>query len=342
MAQPLAQEVGAASTIAGAARGAVLLLALVAALVWVDRGDLPDLLRALREAPAGVAFAGLVYLPQIAFAGFAWAALIPPLSRPAASIMAMLRWAREGATTLLPAGGLVGQTLAARALMRRGLPSDIAAATATVDLTIEAVTQLFFTLGGLMLLLLLRGNSGIGMAVGLSLALGTPGACALILLQRRAPVGWLRARAIRWAGGRRRRWLARALDNLSRVQGDIRRLHAEPSRLLVASGLHMAAWMIGAVEVWGLLHLFGSTIGPVGALVIESIAQALRTAGFLLPGGILVQEAALVAACASVGVPPVHAVIVALVRRAREVLFGVIGLMLFRRVQQTTPMLSAL
>ena len=82
------------------------------------------------------------------------------LARPAAAggaaafrTMALLRWYRESANALLPAGALVGQAAAARLLARRGIPGEMAGATATVDLTLEAVSQLFFTLAGVALLL---------------------------------------------------------------------------------------------------------------------------------------------------------------------------------------------
>ena len=50
------------------------------------------------------------------------------------------------------------------------------------------------------------------------------------------------------------------------------------------------------------------------------MAQALRNAGFMLPGALGVQEGALIGAAALVGVPPAPALTVALVRRTREVL----------------------
>ena len=68
-----------------------------------------------------------------------------------------------------------------------------------------------------------------------------------------------------------------------------------------------------------MLGLLGHPVSLADALVIESLAQALRNAGFMLPGALAVQEGAIIGAAALVGVPPAAALAVALVRRAREV-----------------------
>jgi uncharacterized membrane protein YbhN (UPF0104 family) len=80
-----------------------------------------------------------------------------------------------------------------------------------------------------------------------------------------------------------------------------------------------------------VLGLLGHPVSLADALVIESLAQALRNAGFMLPGALAVQEGAIVGAAALVGVPPTAALAAALVRRAREVCFAVPGLLAWHR-----------
>ncbi|MBY0333986.1 MAG: hypothetical protein K2X49_25290, partial [Acetobacteraceae bacterium] len=77
---------------------------------------------------------------------------------------------------------------------------------------------------------------------------------------------------------------------------------------------HSLAWVIGALEVAGVLWLLGVEVSLADALVIEALAQALRNAGVLLPGALAVQEGAIIAAAALVGVPPGPALAAALVR----------------------------
>ena len=96
---------------------------------------------------------------------------------------------------------------------------------------------------------------------------------------------------------------------------------------------HSLAWVIGALEIAGVLWLLGVEVSLADALVIEALAQALRNAGFLLPGALAVQEGAIIAAAALVGVPPGPALAVALVRRAREVAFSLPGLAAWQRAE---------
>jgi uncharacterized membrane protein YbhN (UPF0104 family) len=81
----------------------------------------------------------------------------------------------------------------------------------------------------------------------------------------------------------------------------------------------------------GVLGLLGHPVSFADALVIESLAQALRNVGFMLPGALAAQEGAIIGAAALVGVPPAAALAAALVRRTREVLFALPGLVAWHR-----------
>jgi hypothetical protein len=61
-------------------------------------------------------------------------------------------------------------------------------------------------------------------------------------------------------------------------------------------------------------------------VILESLGQALRSAGFALPGGLGAQEGGIVAGGVLLGIAPEIALAVALVKRARELVYGVPGL----------------
>ncbi len=315
----------------GLRNGVVLGALVLAAALALNHQELPGLGHVLADLPLAVLIAALVHVPQILLTALAWRVLLPPALRPGIGAMAALRWYRESANALLPAGAIVGQAAAARLLAKRGVPGDLAGATATVDLTLEAVSQFFFTLAGVALLLAGTGAAGglMGAAgVGLALALG--GAAAMVLVQRRLPLGLLERLLARLS----RRWPAIRPDGVRAFQAAILALHADPGRLLAAVLLHTAAWVLGAAEVLGVLWLLGQAGAGFGdALVIESLAQALRNAGFMLPGALAVQEGAIIGAAALVGVPAGVALAAALARRAREVLFSLPGLIAWQRAE---------
>ena len=123
----------------------------------LNYSELPGLGAILADLPAAVAISAAVHIPQILLTAAAWRALLPP------GRAAGLR--HHGHAPLVPrigqcaaAGrrpGRPGRRRPAAGPARR--PGRLAGATATVDLTLEAVSQLFFTLAGVALLLGRRG-----------------------------------------------------------------------------------------------------------------------------------------------------------------------------------------
>ncbi|MFC7688471.1 lysylphosphatidylglycerol synthase domain-containing protein [Paeniroseomonas aquatica] len=134
-----------------------------------------------------------------------------------------------------------------------------------------------------------------------------------------------------WCGSRR--WPAIDPAWIHGLQQSILDLHADWPRLALATLWHTGSWLLGAVEIAGVLALLGHPVSLADALVIESLAQALRNVGFMLPGALAVQEGAIIGAAALVGVPPGAALAVALVRRTREVCLSLPGLIAWQRAE---------
>lgn len=311
----------------GLRNGLLLGVLALAALLLLAQGELPGLTRILADLPAGIAISAAVHLPQIVLTAMAWRVLLPASSRPALPAMALLRWFRESANALLPAGALVGQAAAARLLVRRGVPAGMAGATATVDLTLEAVSQLVFTLVGIGLLLARGADQDMAGLAAAGLGVAALGAIAMVVAQRNlGPLERLLARLSR-------RWPAMNPGWIGDLRQAVLDLHTERRALAAAVLWHGGAWVLGAVEIIGVLGLLGHEISFADALVVESLAQALRNVGFMLPGALAVQEGAIIGAAALVGVPPAAALAAALIRRAREVLFGLPGLLAWHRLE---------
>ncbi len=314
-----------APTRRGLGHGLLFGVLALAAILLLAQGEVAGLGRILADLPAGVAISAAVHLPQILLTAMAWQVLLPAAQRPPFAVMARLRWCREAANALLPAGALVGQAAAARLLARHGVPAGMAGATATVDLTLEAVAQLLFTLAGIGLLLGRGPDAAMAGLAAAGLGVAAVGALAMVIAQRNlGPLERLLARL-------GQRWPALNPGWIGDVRRAVLDLHTE-RRALAASVLwHGVAWVLGAVEIIGVLGLLGHEVSFADALVIESLAQALRNVGFMLPGALAVQEGAIIGAAALVGVPPGAALAAALIRRAREVLFGLPGLLAWHR-----------
>jgi putative membrane protein len=286
------------------------------------------------DAAAGVGWGVLLVVlaraVAVALAGVGWALLFPAALRPPTWACVLLRVVREGVNTLLPLTQVGGEFIGARLLTFYGVERALAAASVIVDMLAQAGTQFLFTAVGLAALIVLGGDQTVVRVAAIGLALAAPGLLGFYIAQRRGGRRLVQALLTRFAGDRQ--WLAigGAVDALyDRLQA----FYAGRAALLRGSLVHFAVWFVGALEVWIALRFMGHPIGYAEALVIESLAQAIRGAAFIVPGALGVQEGGLIALCAVFGVPAEAALALSLIKRAADVVVGVPGLVAWQALE---------
>ena len=89
----------------------------------------------------------------------------------------------------------------------------------------------------------------------------------------------------------------------------IRALYRAPSRMAWACTHHSISWLLGGIEVCLALHFLGTDVGFGEGLVIKALGQALKAAGFAIPGAIGVAEGGYVVVCHLFGLAPVAAAV---------------------------------
>jgi len=246
-------------------------------------------------------------------------------SRPGLKDYLVLRWIREAVNNLLPLAQIGGEFVVARLLQRRGLRLAEAIGGTIADLLLEMSTQILFTVLGVALLAHIAGRSEVSDLATRALWVATAvvgGAFVALWLGLAALIerAALRmARSLAWPAG-----------------ADVGGLHAalvgcfrSLPRVALAALWHLISWLLGGLEVCLILHFLGTDIGPGSGLVIESLGQALKAVGFAVPGAIGVQEGGYVVVCGLLNIPPETAIAVSLVKRAREFVLGIPGLILW-------------
>lgn len=246
---------------------------------------------------------------------------------------------REAISRLLPAAGVGGEIVGVR-LARwkvRGHGHDRESeARATSEVTASVIVEVFVTIAvqyafsalGVVLIVAATGQSGslrTIVTIVLALLLTAPLPVLAVVLLRRGGV----FQAIeRWAG----RLLGADHPVMQGIDGQ--RLDADLDRLMSRTGLmfraffwQLGGYMLGAFETRWALSLLGHPVTAGGALAIEAITQAVRHAAFMVPAGLGVQEAAVVLLAQLFGVSQEVAFSLALVKRMREVVFGVLALL---------------
>ena len=235
-----------------------------------------------------------------------------------------VRWCGESVNSLLPAGQIGGPVLMVRRLAQLGASTAEAASVITVSTTLQTLAQVLFALLGLAVLgaHALSSVNEILWITGVSLVLAAL-TYGFYLAQRRGLFGWLSRRVAKLGAGRD--WSS-LLSGADAVDLQVQALYREGPKVAASFLLSFVGWTVGTFEVWFALRLIGHPVDWVEALMLESLGQAIRGAAFAVPGALGVQEGGYLLLAPVVGLSPEAALALSLIKRARELLLGVPGL----------------
>jgi putative membrane protein len=300
-------------------------LAATAALVaWIGAGEVGDAL--LVAGVSGLLAVTLFNAIPIAICGIAWRALVEPAPARATALMIWVRFLRASVSEIVPIGG---ELLALRVMTLHGIGIGRAGASTVVDVTLELASQLAFTALGLALLVL--DGRGDALAVRSLVGLGA----ALMVV-----AGFLLAQSLglfRWLERLPHRLATHApwarLPELAGLHAEIQALYRRPGALMQGLLWHGAGWIVGVGEAWLALWFLDAPLGFGDVLIIESLAFALRSIAFAVPGALGVQEGGYVALGALFGLGPDVALALSLLKRAREILLAVPALLAWKLME---------
>jgi putative membrane protein len=246
----------------------------------------------------------------------------------------LARWVGESANSFLPAGPIGGPVVMVRYLAQRGVAVRDAAAGITVSTTVQTLAQIVFCLIGMVVLGVHASQSfQHTVRVPLLIASGVLVAClsGFYLMQRRGLFGKLMRGVTRFAG--KRDW-SQLMSQADAIDSAIQEAYARVGRLAVSFALSLIGWFIGTAEVFAVLQLLGSPVGWEDALLLESLGQAIRAAGFAIPGSLGVQEGGYLLLAPLASLRPETALALSLAKRSREVLLGLPGLLYLHRSER--------
>ncbi|MDR5761795.1 lysylphosphatidylglycerol synthase domain-containing protein [Caballeronia sp. LZ035] len=236
---------------------------------------------------------------------------------------------REAVGRLLPVLGIGGELIGIRLAMRHTNDLSVVSASVIVETLVTMAVQVMLALLGLVILCLhLDGAGSLPRVMAWGLAMSLPIVlCAFAVAQRGAPFHRLEGMARRWIGASHE--LVARLDG-RRLDGELRALLGQPALCARAFAWQLAGYVLGAAEIYAGFGMLGHPVPIAGAIAIEALTQCVRNAVFILPAGLGVQEAAIVAVSALFGIDRETALSLALVRRAREFAWGGLALLLLR------------
>jgi putative membrane protein len=275
-------------------------------------------IRAIR--PIGLGGFVTVIVAQLALfipLGLAWW-LVAPGQTGRAPVFFWARLMREAASDVLPFSQVGGLVIAARAAVLGGASTATAFGSSVVDITIEVVAQLLYTLVGVALLAHRFGLAAHDNRLLLPLLAGVVVASVLVggfIATQRRGLGFVERVADKVAPA--------AAHHATAIGKVVEAAYGRPLGLWAGFGLHVIAWFGSAVGAWLILQFIGRPLPFLSVVAIESLLFAIRNAAFMVPGGLGIQEGAYALLGPLFGLPAEAALALSLLKRARDITIGV-------------------
>jgi putative membrane protein len=250
-----------------------------------------------------------------------WMALLRPYIADKPVGYAYVLWVtavREAIDRLLPVASVGGGVVGVRLAHLRGVPTVAASATVIVEVLLTLLALYVFFALGVVLLIGFNGTSGNAhsLLIALLLSLLVPLTMTLLLHH---------GTAFTRLEGLLRRIVGVTVLSVKAVSLDraIKACLRRRSAITLSGTLQLAAMISGSFEIWFVLRVLGHPVQVKSALIMESLTQAVRHVAFMVPAGIGVQEAGLIAFGYSLGISSDLALTVSFAKRIRELICGV-------------------
>jgi uncharacterized protein (TIRG00374 family) len=232
-----------------------------------------------------------------------------------------IRLVGEFFNNVTPAGGMGGEPVKAMILKRRyGVGFKAGAASLLIGKTVNMIALVIFLAVGFFFIIesektpiLYKTVGGTGLAVfALSIV-------AFFVIQR----GRFTSRLCAWLsslpGGYR---IAHRVEQIREFDDMLVKFYSQhKKRFLMGVVLALINWLLGIAEVWAISWYLGHPISFTDAWIIEAAIQLVRTAVFIMPASIGVQEGTFLLFYAAITGSAELGMAVALVRRGRELVW---------------------
>lgn len=242
-----------------------------------------------------------------------------------------LFWARvagEAVNLVTPTAYLGGEPVKAHLLRRHGIPFADGLASALASKTMMTITEMGFiilALASISLRLDLPRPILVGAMITVGLGVLIMG--FLVTAQQRGlfrgPMGLMRLLPIRLRALEDRRDQIRAVD-----EGIAQFYRRGPAAVAVVLGIHFLAWGAGVFETLLFLRLLGLRVDLLSAWTIEALSATARAAVFFVPASVGFLEVGHVTIFLGFSLTAEAALAFSVLRRARELLWAGIGLLL--------------
>ena len=301
------------------------LLAL-AGIIW-HIGLTPILTTASQLGPIAL---GVIFLPMVLVYGleaFGWQLTLGKYARRVGfGRIFAIRMAGETVNVTTPAAYVGGEPLKAYLLRGYGVPIVEGLASVVTAKTAMTIAQVTFILVGVLLAFWLIGTSeDYLLATIFSVGLLVFGVVLFVSVQRYGlAMGFLRLLELCHI---RLKFLEKRRTQLLELDQTIKEFYITHRRTFyLALMTFFVAWVTESLEVYAILYYLGAEVDVLSSISIAALTILIKGGTFFIPGSLGAQEGGYVLLLLSYGYSDVTGITFALVRRLREILWILVGL----------------
>ena len=260
----------------------------------------------------------------------AWWVLFPKTERPPLLRLFWMRWIGESISNLIPSAAVGGDIVRARLSTITGTPMAAAAASVIVDVTLGVVTQIVFTLLGLVLLVEATGRTSLVGPTLVGAILAIVAIAGFYIAQRLGMFRFVSVIITRLVKSPEWSSLVQSGETLDQT---VRDFYARRRGVLACCIWTIVSLIGSSGEIFIALYALGAHATFLNALILQSMAMTVKSAAFPVPGQLGVQESGYLVVGNLLGIPGETAFAISLLARFRDLIVGIPGLVLWQLIE---------
>jgi putative membrane protein len=217
-----------------------------------------------------------------------------------------------------------------RMLVRAGVSPPVSAAGLIVDMALSVMSQMVFSIAGVLLLVRSGTNAGLAWQIVLGLLALAPLVAMFVVVQRGGLFSKIANVLDRLFAGR----LGTFAASTEEADRAVREIYSRRRAIAGCLAWQCAGWIAGAIGIWVAARFLGHPLSAFDSIAIEAVIQAVSSVAFVVPGALGVQEGAFLVAGAAVGLDASAALALAAARRVRDIVIFFPGLAVWPLVER--------
>jgi putative membrane protein len=301
------------------------LIGIILVILLVGWQGVASIVDRLSGAGWGIMLVALFIPPDLILRATSFHLLFAPGRAPRFSDTVFAMWIGSSVNFLLPVATVGGEFVKARILTLRSVLAVDAVASVVLDKTVQAMSVLLWALIGIAIFAVVAPpDEPLVIAAFVGVVLMAFGIAGFVLVQYAGAFGKFARPAAKMLSNEK--WQS-LIERAADLDVAIRDIYHRPVAIIASTCLRLAKRAVMAGEVWLVAWFVGYPIGLAEAVMLNSLAVALRSAAFAIPGGLGVQEGGYVMFGALVGLPPDVMLAISLATRLGEFIEGLPGLL---------------